>query len=157
MTEGRESAGILLFRHTDEGIEVLIAHPGGPFWQSRETGAWTLPKGEVEPGEDLLTTALREFAEETGYTPPSASPPTPLGSVRLKSGKTVHAWAVEGDLDPDRFTSNTFTMEWPPRSGKAAEFPEIDRVSWAEPERARQLLNPALGALVDRLVATLSP
>jgi predicted NUDIX family NTP pyrophosphohydrolase len=120
------SAGLLAFRRRDE-IEFLLAHPGGPFWARKDDGAWTIPKGLVRP-DDLLTGALREFKEETGLT--AQGPFVPLKAVRQKSGKTVHGFAFEGDLDLTNFASNTFEMEWPPRSGRRKEFPEIDRIGW---------------------------
>lgn len=150
----KESAGILLYRMSEIGIEVLIAHPGGPFWASKDEGAWTLPKGELKPGEDPLTAATREFTEETGVEIAPDETFLPLGAVTLRSGKLVHAWAVEGDMDPDDLSSNMFTMRWPPGSDVTSEFPEIDRMAWVEPGEAIRSLNPALGPLVKRLVAT---
>ncbi len=150
----KASAGILAYRSTPGGLEVLIAHPGGPFWVNRDDGAWTIPKGEVEPGEDLLATARREFAEELGVAVPGG-PFLELGSVTQKAGKTVTAWAAETAVDPTEVLSNTFTMEWPPRSGTLAEFPEIDRVAWVSVDEAMRKLNPAQADFVDRLVARL--
>ena len=147
------SAGLLLYRRTAAGIELLLAHPGGPFWARRDEGAWTIPKGVPSPGEDLLAAARREFAEETGATAPG--PFLPLGSIRQKAGKTVHAWAAEGDLDPDTLVSNTMKTEWPPRSGRWITFPEVDRCEWFDPATARRKLLPAQAELVDRLIATL--
>lgn len=121
------SGGLLAFRRHRE-VELFLAHPGGPYWAKRDDGAWTIPKGVADPGVDLLTTAQREFREETGFL--AAGPFIPLKPVKQRNGKTVHAWAFEGDFDPDRFASNTFQMEWPPRSGWMQEFPEIDRVGW---------------------------
>jgi predicted NUDIX family NTP pyrophosphohydrolase len=129
---------------------VLLVHPGGPFWARRDAGAWSIPKGEFEEGDDPRACAVREFEEETG----TALPPgelVELGSVRQKGGKTVSAWAAEGDLDADAVRSNTFTMEWPPRSGRTAEFPEIDRAAWFDLETAREKLVPAQAELLDRL------
>lgn len=145
------SAGLLMYRRVGDGVEVLIAHPGGPIWAKKDQGAWSLPKGLVEPGEDPLATAQREFTEETGFLV-APSEYIPLGSVQLKSGKVVHGWAFEGDANPADMVSNTFTMAWPPRSGLTAEFVEIDRVMWATPAVARDKLNPAQAAFVDRLV-----
>ncbi len=147
------SAGILLYRLTNDGFEVLVAHPGGPFWANRNDGAWSIPKGLVDPDEDLEAAARREFAEETGFAPDA--PAADLGSVQLRSGKVVHAFAVNGDLDPERIVSNTFPLEWPPRSGRFIETPEIDRVAWCSPAEAKRLLNPAQAELVDRLAARL--
>lgn len=146
----KQSAGILAYRRTGGSFEVLIAHPGGPFWAKRDEGVWSIPKGEVEEGEDFLVAAQREFAEELGVACPDG-PFLELGSITQKAGKTVTAWAVEADIDPDAVLSNTFLIEWPPRSGRQAEFPEIDRVAWVSPEEARVKLNPAQGRLVDRL------
>lgn len=145
------SAGLLLFRRREDRFEVLLGHPGGPFWATKDAGAWTIPKGELEDGEDPLRAAAREFTEETGVTVDIEAAHS-LGSVRQKSGKTVLAWAVEGDLDPGLLRSNTFTIEWPPRSGRQTEFPEIDRVEWLEPDIARVKLNPAQEPFVDRLI-----
>jgi len=144
------SAGILLYRRREAGIEVLLVHPGGPLWARRDDGAWSIPKGECEPGEDARATARREFAEELGSEPPSG-PELELGEVRLRSRKRVLAWALEGDLDPASVVSNTFSIEWPPRSGRRIEVPEVDRAEWFGFEQARVKLNPAQAALVDRL------
>jgi predicted NUDIX family NTP pyrophosphohydrolase len=149
------SAGILLHRHGERGTEVLLAHPGGPFWARKDLGAWTIPKGELDEGEDPRACALREFAEETG-TRPADGALEELGSVKQKSGKVVVAFAVEGDLDPATLVSNTFELEWPPRSGRVREFPEIDRAEWFELGTAREKLNPAQAAFVDRLEALLA-
>ncbi len=146
----KQSAGILAYRRSGPSFEVLIAHPGGPFWARRDEGVWSIPKGEVEDGEDFLLAAQREFAEELGVACPDG-PFLDLGTITQKAGKTVTAWAVEADIDPDAVLSNTFLIEWPPRSGRQAEFPEIDRVAWVSPEEARIKLNPAQGPLVDRL------
>lgn len=146
------SAGLLLFRTTDRGVDVLLAHPGGPFWAKRDEGAWTVPKGIVEAGEDPAVTAAREFREETGFGVPETGWIS-LGTVVQRSGKTVHAWAVRGDADPTKMSSNTFTMEWPPQSGTASEFPEVDRVEWFTVEAARPKLNPAQVEFLDRLLA----
>ena len=144
----RESAGILL--HRADRAEVLLVHPGGPYWARKDAGAWSIPKGEVEEGEDARTAALREFAEETGTRLPDGAL-EPLGSVKLKSGKLVHAFAVAGDLDPEALVSSTFELEWPPRSGRTRTFPEVDRAGWFGLDEAREKLNPAQAAFVDRL------
>jgi predicted NUDIX family NTP pyrophosphohydrolase len=147
----RRSAGILLYRRLDDVLEVLLVHPGGPMWARRDEGAWSIPKGEYEPGEDPLAAARREFEEELGVAAPDG-PVTDLGEVRQKSGKLVRAWAVEGDLDADRIVSNTCMVQWPPRSGKLIEIPEVDRAEWLAVERARPKINPAQEALLDRLL-----
>jgi predicted NUDIX family NTP pyrophosphohydrolase len=146
----RRSAGIVLYRHTD-GLEVLLVHPGGPFWAKKDLGAWSIPKGEYEDGDDPLASALREFEEETG-TRLDASDPVELGTVVQRGGKRVSAWAVQGDLDPESIRSNTFVMEWPPRSGAQREFPEVDRAGWFSIDEARAKLVPAQAELLDRLV-----
>jgi len=143
------SAGLLLFRRGDAGLELFIAHPGGPFWRDRDEGAWTLPKGAVVDGETLLDGARREFREETGIDP--QPPYLPLGSIRQKAGKVIHAWAWEGDADASSTQSNLMRTEWPRRSGRWFEFPEVDRCAWVGPEEARAKLNPAQAAFVDRL------
>ena len=147
------SAGILLYRRRRSGLEVLLAHPGGPFWRGRDAGAWTIPKGLVAPGEALLDAARRELREETGLVPDG--PFLPLGSVRQKAGKTVHAWACEGDADPATVTSNTTTLEWPRGSGRQITYPEVDRCGWFALEVAREKLNPAQSELLGRLEAAL--
>ncbi len=144
------SAGILLYRRRGAEVEVMVAHPGGPFWAKRDRGVWSIPKGEPEPGEALRDAACREFAEETGYTVDPESL-VPLGSVVQRSGKVVHAWAVEGDLDPVDLRCNTIEIEWPPHSGRRAVIPEIDRVAWHALNVAREKLNPAQSELIDRL------
>jgi predicted NUDIX family NTP pyrophosphohydrolase len=146
------SAGILLFRRGGGGIEVLLVHPGGPFWTRKDAGAWSLPKGAVDAGEDPLAAARREFGEELG-TPPPAGEPLSLGEVRQRSGKVVQAWALEGDLDAGAIRSNTFEMEWPPRSGARQKFPEVDRAVWFAPDEARRRLLPAQAPFLDRLLA----
>jgi predicted NUDIX family NTP pyrophosphohydrolase len=151
----RRSAGILLHRPGAAGPEVLLVHPGGPFWAKRDLGAWSIPKGEYDDAEDPLACALREFGEELGSTPPDDADPVPLGEVRQKGGKVVTAWALEGDLDVGEIRSNTFTTEWPPRSGAMREFPEVDRAEWFGLDDARAKLNPAQSELVDRLAALL--
>ena len=147
---GRRSAGILLYRHGATGLQVLLAHPGGPYWARRDVGAWSIPKGEVEEGEDPRAAAAREFAEELGSPLPEGEA-IDLGSVRQKSGKQVRAWAVEGDLDADAIVSVVFTMPWPPRSGIEREFPEVDRAGWFDLATARVKLLPAQVPFVDRL------
>jgi predicted NUDIX family NTP pyrophosphohydrolase len=149
------SAGLLLFRRSRGTLEVFIAHPGGPFWRDRDAGAWTIPKGIVESGEDLLDAAQREFLEETSIRP--VGPFIPLGSIRQKAGKTIHAWGWEGDADPATIVSNTMRTEWPRGSGRMIEFPEVDRCAWFDPETAKSKMNPAQAELVDRLVAALVP
>lgn len=149
----RISAGLLMYRIRDGALQVLLAHPGGPFFKNKDDGAWTIPKGETEPGEALLDAARREFTEETGFTP--QGPFTPLTPVTQKSGKCVHAWMFEGDCDPGTIVSNTFTMEWPPRSGRKTAFPEIDRADFFDLSTARQKINVAQAALLDELAAIL--
>jgi predicted NUDIX family NTP pyrophosphohydrolase len=146
------SAGILLYRRGAAGLEVLLVHPGGPFWASKDHGAWSIPKGEHGDDEDAQACALREFEEELG-SPPAAGTLDDLGSVRQRAGKFVQAWALEGDLDAGAVRSNTFTMEWPPRSGRMQEFPEIDRAAWFEIHEAQVRINPAQAAFLDRLAA----
>jgi predicted NUDIX family NTP pyrophosphohydrolase len=152
----KRSAGILLFRRSDGGeLEVLLVHPGGPFWARRDAGAWSIPKGEVDSGEDERACALRELEEETGGAFPDAGEDAllPLGEVRQKSGKVVSAWALEGDLDAGAIVSNTFELEWPPRSGRLQTFPEVDRAGWFALDAAREKLLPAQAPFVDRLAA----
>jgi predicted NUDIX family NTP pyrophosphohydrolase len=144
------SAGILLYRRGDDGIEVLLVHPGGPFFARKDDGAWSIPKGLSEDGEEPLDAARREFAEEIGSACPDGEA-LELGEIRQKSGKRVLAWAVEGDLDADAITSNTFEIEWPPRSGRRQEFPEIDRAEWFTLDAARAKLVGAQVELLDRL------
>jgi predicted NUDIX family NTP pyrophosphohydrolase len=146
----RRSAGILLHRRTGDGVEVLLVHPGGPFWAKKDLGAWSLPKGEHDDAEEAQACALREFEEELGLAPP-AGELTDLGTVRQKAGKVVQAWALEGDFDPATLRSNTFTMEWPPRSGRRVEFPEVDRAQWFGLAEARERINPSQAAFLDRL------
>lgn len=152
---GRTSAGILLWRSRDDRLEVLLAHMGGPYWVNKDLGHWTIPKGEVEEGEEVRAVALREFAEETGHEL-SGTPLTFLGEIRQKSGKLVLAWGARGDLDPATAVSNTFQMEWPPRSGRIESFPEIDRVEWFELDEARRKLKAAQTPFLDRLQAAIS-
>jgi predicted NUDIX family NTP pyrophosphohydrolase len=144
------SAGLLLYRTREGTREVLLAHPGGPFWARRDDGAWSIPKGEVDEGEDPYAAARREFAEELGAMPPDGEPLS-LGEVRLKSRKRVVAWALEGDFEPSQLVSMTFEMEWPPRSGRKETFPEVDRAAWFDLETARVKLNPGQAPLLDAL------
>jgi predicted NUDIX family NTP pyrophosphohydrolase len=150
------SGGILLYRQRDGRLELLLAHPGGPYWSGRDSGVWTLPKGVADPGEALEAVAAREFAEETGFElsvvarDPTRAPIS-IGDVTLKSGKVVHGWAVEGDLDPTLAHSNETEIEWPPRSGKRMVIPEIDRVAWFDADEARRRIHPAQAAFIDRL------
>jgi predicted NUDIX family NTP pyrophosphohydrolase len=150
----RRSAGILLHRRRGGQLEVLLVHPGGPLWARRDAGAWSIPKGEPEPDEESLAAARREFAEELGTAAPDG-PTLDLGEVRQKSGKLVRAWALEGDLDPAGIVSNTFELEWPPRSGKLIQAPEVDRAEWFGIQEARRRVNQAQVELLERLVATL--
>jgi predicted NUDIX family NTP pyrophosphohydrolase len=152
----RRSAGILLYRVARGEPEVLLVHPGGPFWARKDAGAWSIPKGEYADGEDPRAAALREFEEETG-TALTPGELIELGEVKQKGGKVVTAWAAEGDLDADAIRSNTFTMEWPPRSGRTAEFPEIDRATWFGIDAAREKLVAAQAEFLDRLVERLDP
>jgi predicted NUDIX family NTP pyrophosphohydrolase len=150
----RRSAGILLYRRRGDGLELLLVHPGGPLWARKDAGAWSIPKGEVGDGEEPMAVAVRELEEETGHRLPPAEL-TALGEVRQRGGKVVSAWAAAGDLDPAAITSNTFAMEWPPRSGNRREFPEVDRAGWFDPATAREKLLAAQAELVDRLLAAL--
>jgi predicted NUDIX family NTP pyrophosphohydrolase len=145
------SAGILLYRRRAGALEVLLVHPGGPFFKNKDAGAWTIPKGLINSGEDPLDAARREFTEETGSQLAVGAPPIKLTPVRLKSGKTVNAWAIEGDFDTTKLKSNTFITEWPPRSGRKQEFPEVDRAEWLSPDTAREKANPAQAALITEL------
>jgi predicted NUDIX family NTP pyrophosphohydrolase len=155
----RTSAGILLYRRQggpDGPLEVLLAHPGGPYFARRDLGDWTIPKGEPDGGQEALdVVARREFEEETGTEIDPAAPTIELGSIVQKGGKVVHAWAVEGDLDPAEARSNEFEVEWPPRSGRRERFPEIDRVAWFELDEARRRVKPTQAPLIDRLEAAL--
>jgi predicted NUDIX family NTP pyrophosphohydrolase len=152
----KESAGILLFRNRD-APEVLLVHPGGPFWAKKDLGAWSIPKGGVEDGEDPRRCALRELVEELGPAAPplAAAGLIELGSIRQKGGKLVHAWAAEGEFDPAALDSNCFELEWPPRSGARREFPEVDRAEWFDPAEARRRILAAQAGLVDRLLERL--
>ncbi|MGW0761137.1 NUDIX domain-containing protein [Streptomyces sp. NPDC002814] len=146
----RTSAGLLLFRHTERGVEVLLGHMGGPFFARRDEGAWTVPKGEYEPDEPAWDAARREFQEELGLPPPDGEA-IDLGEVRQAGGKIVTVWAVEADLDPAAVVPGTFRMEWPPKSGQTREFPELDRVEWFGLDRARGVIVKAQTAFLDRL------
>ena len=149
----KQAAGILMYRRRPGGIEVLLAHPGGPFWAKKDHGAWMIPKGEIDPGEDPLEAAKREFQEEMGS--PVTGTFVPLGTIKQKSGKVVQAWAVEGEFDPDRLRSNTFQAEWPPRSGKVKEYAEVDRAEWFPVSIARERILPAQEPLITELVTLL--
>nr|WP_203625344.1 NUDIX domain-containing protein [Streptomyces sp. SID9913] len=142
---------MLLFRRTGPEVEVLLGHMGGPYFARRDAGAWTVPKGEYEPDEPAFDAARREFREELGVAPPDG-PALPLGEVRQAGGKTVTVWAVEADLDPATVVPGTFTMEWPPKSGRTREFPELDRVAWLPLDRARAVIVSAQTAFLDRLM-----
>jgi predicted NUDIX family NTP pyrophosphohydrolase len=144
------SAGILLHRRRGDALEVLLVHPGGPMWARRDLGAWSIPKGEYGPGDDPLAAARREFQEELGSAPPEG-PAADLGEITQKSGKRVRAWALEGDLDPATTRSNTCEIEWPPRSGRMLEIPEVDRAEWFDVSDARDRMNAAQVPLLDRL------
>jgi predicted NUDIX family NTP pyrophosphohydrolase len=150
LSSSPRSTGILLHRRRGGVLEVLLVHPGGPLWAKRDAGAWSIPKGEYDTAEEPLVAARREFEEELGSPPPPGEP-TDLGEIRQKSGKRVRGWALAGDLDPDGIESNLFTLEWPPRSGRRQEFPEVDRAQWFGLIEARTKINPAQEALLDRL------
>jgi predicted NUDIX family NTP pyrophosphohydrolase len=159
------SAGIILYRRREGRLEVLLVHPGGPFWKKKDSSVWSIPKGEPDEGEDLLSAAKREFEEELGLAPPQASlavggPPQgeflPLGTITQKGGKIVCAWTVEGDYDVKSIKSNTIKIEWPPRSGKFLEFPEVDRAEFFEVEEAKKKINPAQIGLLERLEAAIT-
>jgi predicted NUDIX family NTP pyrophosphohydrolase len=152
----KTSAGLLVFRARDGALEVLLAHMGGPFWARRDEGAWTIPKGEFDEGEQPAAAARREFAEELGHEPPPG-PLTDLGEIRQRGGKRVIAFAVQGDFDPARLRPGTFDLQWPPRSGRVQAFPEVDRVAWLDVDSARAKIVPAQTELLDRLVAAWRP
>jgi predicted NUDIX family NTP pyrophosphohydrolase len=145
----KRSAGLLLYRRPAGRLQVLLVHPGGPFWQKKDLGAWSIPKGEFAAGEDPLAAATREFHEETGLE--ATGPFTPLTPVKQPGGKIVHAWAVEGDFDPRALTSNTFSLEWPPRSGRHQEFPEVDRAAWFYLEEAKRRINRGQAPILAEL------
>jgi predicted NUDIX family NTP pyrophosphohydrolase len=149
----KQSAGILMYRMNKKLPEVFLVHPGGPFWKHKDLGAWSIPKGEFTEHEDPLKAAIREFGEETGTTPDGDF--SALGSVKMKSGKLISAWSVQGDIDPATVRSNTFPLEWPPRSGKTIMAEEVDRGEWFDPETAKQKINPAQAVLIDRLMKNL--
>jgi predicted NUDIX family NTP pyrophosphohydrolase len=146
----RTAAGILLFRRGPTGLEVLLGHPGGPYFARKDAGHWTIPKGEPDGDLDLLRVARREFEEEIGIAPPGGDP-MPLGTVTQKGGKVVHAWAIEGDVDPAEARSNEFEMEWPPSSGRRASFPEVDRVAWFDLGEARRRIKSTQIPFLERL------
>jgi predicted NUDIX family NTP pyrophosphohydrolase len=154
-TVAKQSAGLLLYRLKNAAPEVFLVHPGGPFWAKKDHGAWSIPKGEIEPGEDALAAAIREFAEETGTT--LAGDFRPLSPVRQAGGKRVLAWAIAGDIDPTTIRSNDFEMEWPPRSGKRQTFPEVDRGEWFTLDEGRKRINKGQVALLDALAAAITP
>jgi predicted NUDIX family NTP pyrophosphohydrolase len=151
----KTSAGILLYRHGEAGLEVLIGHMGGPFWERKDAGAWSIPKGEMQEGENTLAVAKREFAEELG-SPPPEEPYLELGEVRQASGKRVIVFAVQGGFDVESIRSNNFELEWPRGSGQIQEFPEIDRATWLSPAQAREKLIPAQAPFVERLEQALT-
>ena len=152
----KRSAGLLAYRRTVDGVEVLLVHPGGPYWARKDDGAWSLPKGEIDDrDEDPFDVAVREFGEELGVEVPDAAGAVDLGEVRQPGGKVVQTWAVEGDVDVSEIRSNTFEMEWPPRSGRKQEFPEVDRASWFAPDEARRKILRGQTPFLDRLQALL--
>jgi predicted NUDIX family NTP pyrophosphohydrolase len=146
----KQTAGLLVYRDAGEGVEIFLVHPGGPFNTKKDDGAWSIPKGEFDDGEDSLSAARREFEEETSFK--IAGDFFELKPVKQKGGKIVHAWAVEADVDADAIKSNTFEMEWPPKSGKMSEFPEVDRAAWFDLKTAKQKINPAQTGLIDELI-----
>jgi len=150
----KRSAGILLFRASSGGLEVLLVHPGGPFWMKKDAGAWSIPKGEYAEGEDALAVAQREFEEETGARPHGDF--LPLGEIVQAGRKIVTAWAVEGDFDPSTLKSNEFELEWPPRSGRKESFPEVDRAEWFSPAAARRKILPAQSEFIARLLTAIA-
>ena len=145
----RTSAGLLPYRRREGRVEVFLVHPGGPFWVNKDEHAWSVAKGEVEPDEDLLHAAHREFSEETGLT--LAGPAIPLAPIRQASGKLVHVWAIEADIDPSVIQSNSFPLEWPPRSGQVRQFPEVDRAAWFDLADARSKIHKGQVALLDEM------
>ena len=155
MPRSAQSSGILLYRRAPAGLQVLLAHPGGPYWKSQDYGSWSIPKGIAEAGESLEDVAVREFGEETGFALAAvardAAPHIDLGEVTLKSGKVIRAWAVEGDLDPEQCRSNEIEIEWPPRTGRRLTIPEVDRLAWFAVAEARLRAHPVQAELVERL------
>jgi predicted NUDIX family NTP pyrophosphohydrolase len=149
------SAGVALYRRTETRIEVFLVHMGGPFWAKKDDGAWTFPKGEYDEGEDPLTAARREFHEETGFDVEGDF--VPLDPIKQRGGKTIRLWAIEGDCDAAAIRSGTFSLEWPPRSGRRQEFPEVDRAGWFAPDDAKRKLVPAQAAFVDQLARMIEP
>ncbi len=150
----KTAAGLLLYRRRPQSVEVLLAHPGGPFWVRKDLGGWSIPKGEIEPGEDPVAAARREFLEEIGLE--IAGPVLPLGQRKQPGGKIVQIWAAEGDFDPSQLRSNVFEMEWPKGSGRVRAFPEVDRAAWFELAEARRRILPGQAAFLDSLVAALA-
>ena len=148
----RTSAGLLMYRRRDGALEVFLVHPGGPFWARKDAGTWSIPKGEIDPTEEPLAAARREFTEETGFAAEGAF--RPLAPITQAGGKIVQAWAFEGDVDPAALQSNTFAIEWPPRSGRQKTLPEVDRAAWFPLDVARQKINPAQAALLDEVEAS---
>jgi predicted NUDIX family NTP pyrophosphohydrolase len=149
----RMSAGIMLYKKKGGRIEIFLVHPGGPFWKGKNEGAWSIPKGEFTEEEEPLAAAIREFEEETGKKIKGNF--LPLTPIRQKAGKLVHAWAIEGDIDPEKIVSNTYQQEWPYKSGKWQSFPEVDKASWFSVEDAKQMINPAQAAFIDELMTML--
>ena len=154
MPTSKTSAGILVYRKEEDVLQFLLVHPGGPFWKNKDLGVWSIPKGEIHDGEDLLITAKREFEEETTFKLDGIF--TPLGSITQKSGKIVHAWATKADLDVTEIKSNTCRVEWPPRSGDLIEIPEIDRGEYFDIETAKQKINPAQTPFLDKVELIIS-
>lgn len=151
----KPSAGILLYRFRDGEPEVLVIHPGGPFWKGKDLGAWSIPKGQIEQGDEPLATGVRELEEEIGLKLPPDAKFITLKPIRQSGGKLVHCFATSHDFDPATLTSNTFKREWPPGTGKMQEYPEVDRAEWFDPETAKQKLNPAQGSFIDELIEKL--
>lgn len=149
----KQSAGILLYKYEEKELKIFLVHPGGPFWARKDEGAWTIPKGEFTDEEEPLTAAKREFKEETGSEVKGKF--IALKTVRFKNGKYVHAWAVEGDIDASAIESNTFEIEWPPRSGKVQTFPEVDRADWFDTEEAMKKIHPVQSAFIEELLNTI--
>jgi predicted NUDIX family NTP pyrophosphohydrolase len=152
-TFGKQSAGLLLYRHSDHGIEVLLGHPGGPFWRNKDLASWSIPKGLIAEGESPLDAARREFAEETGHRPRGKA--RPLGEAKQPGGKIVHVWAVEGDWEAASLKSNMFEMEWPPRSGRRQKFPELDRAGWFGIHEAHAKILKGQTVFLDRLLSAI--